>query len=195
MGMVENTQEILAAARAFTRSAQSLAFEDFWRALRGASLIPARNVFNPARAARFIRDLVLMEAPHPGGEGMRIRIAGERYQEIAGQSLGGVDHLEFLAPEYREGARMTGELMASLPCGLWQIAPLHNARGYGQLIEVTAFPLGAGDDGIPLLLCHVGLMDILVQGALPTARGLALDTATQFRFLDIGAGVPELTED
>lgn len=193
MGMVWNSEQPDSQARVFARSLESCAFEEFWRGLRGASLVPARKNFNLARAARFIRDLVLMEAPHPGRDGMRIRIAGERYQEFAGRNLSGADHLEFLAPEYRDGARVTAELMVTTPCGLWQVSPLYCGRGFGQFIEVTAFPLGAGDDGIALLLCHVRMMDGLLPHDLPAAQGLALDTAAQYQFLDIGTGLPDIS--
>ncbi|HWA31114.1 MAG TPA: PAS domain-containing protein, partial [Rhizomicrobium sp.] len=123
MNMMQTSRE--PRAQVFTRSLESCAFEEFWRGMRGASLIPARKDFNLARAARFIRDLVLMEAPHPDHEGMRIRVAGESYQQFAGCNLSGIDHLELTAPEFRDGARITGELMVTTPCGLWQVSPLH----------------------------------------------------------------------
>ena len=88
MGMVPTTTEADAVESGLraglqTRSADSRAFEEFWRRIRGGNLIPRRGDFNIARAARFVRDLVLMEAPAPDRKSMRIRLAGERYQEIA----------------------------------------------------------------------------------------------------------------
>lgn len=192
MGMVPTTTEADAVESGLraglqTRSADSRAFEEFWRRIRGGNLIPRRGDFNIARAARFVRDLVLMEAPAPDRKSMRIRLAGERYQEIAGYNLAGRDHLEHFDHDYRDGALTTGWLMFNHPCGLWQITPMHTAKGYGQYIEVTAFPLGAGEDGIPLLLCHVRL-----TGELLHTRGqrFSLDTATDFHFIDLGAGIP-----
>jgi hypothetical protein len=187
MGMVPTLDK--ADMRELARSAESLAFEEFWRATRrGADAVPRRRDFNLAKAARFIRNIVLIEAPAPDRKTMRIRLAGERYQEIAGESLAGKDHLQFLDADLHDGALTTGWLMSTHPCGLWQITPMHTARGYGQYIEVTGFPLGAGEDGIPLLLCHVRLTGKLLHSR--EAR-MTLDTATAFHFIDIDEGLPE----
>ncbi|HEY2034474.1 MAG TPA: PAS domain-containing protein [Rhizomicrobium sp.] len=180
--------EVLARADLLSRSAESRDFEDFWQRMRGGNIVPRRAEFNLARAARFIRDLILLEAPAPERQSLRIRLAGERYQEVAGQCLSGKDHLDFLDPEYRDGALTTGWLMANHPCGLWQITPMHTPKGYGQYIEVTGFPLGAGEDRIPLLLCHVRLTDTLLHTG---DSKFSMETATQFHFIDIGCGVPE----
>ena len=191
MGMVPTTttEAVAAGLRAglLTRSAESHEFEKLWRRMRGGNLIPRRNDFNVARAARFVRDLVLMEAPAPERRQMRIRLAGERYQEIAGCNLAGRDHLEHLDQDYREGAMTTGWMMFNHPCGLWQITPMHTAKGYGQYIEVTGFPLGAGEDGIPLLLCHVRLTGELLH---TRESRFSMDTAADFHFIDLGAGIP-----
>jgi len=189
MGMVPTTEHALRGMQdgLWSRSQESRDFEEMWNRMRGGALVPRRSNFNVAKAARFVRDLVLMEAPAPERRTMRIRLAGERYQEIAGYNLAGRDHLEHFDPDYRDGALTTGWLMANHPCGLWQITPMQTAKGYGQYIEVTGFPLGAGEDGIPLLLCHVRLTGKLLQS--PCNR-FAMDTASDFHFIDVGAGVP-----
>jgi hypothetical protein len=187
--MVPTTEHALRGMQdaLWSRSQESRAFEEMWNRMRGGALVPRRSSFNVAKAAQFVRDLVLLEAPAPGRHTMRIRLAGERYQEIAGHNLAGRDHLEHFDPDYRDGALTTGWLMSNHPCGLWQITPMHTAKGYGQYIEVTGFPLGAGEDGIPLLLCHVRLTGKLLQS--PCNR-FAMDTASDFHFIDVGAGVP-----
>ena len=188
--MVPTTEHALGGMHdaLWSRSQESREFEDLWNRMRGGALVPRRSDFNVARAARFIRDLVLMEAPAPERPMMRIRLAGERYQEIAGYNLAGRDHLEHFDPDYREGALTTGWVMANHPCGLWQITPMHTPKGYGQYIEVTGFPLGAGEDRIPLLLCHVRLTGQLLHAA---DSRFGLETAADFHFIDVGAGVPE----
>ena len=75
------------------------------------------------------------------------------------------------------------------PCGLWQISPLHLARGYAVRVEMTAFPL-KGDDGPDCLLGHVRATGGVTPVSLPTPRGVAIDTALVFCYLDIGAGHP-----
>ena len=135
MGMAPTTGKTADNARAkfLSRSPQSHDFEQFWDGLRkGSDLVPRRDDFNPARAARFIRELVLMEAPAPDRKHMRIRIAGERYQEIAGQNLSGKDHLDFLDPDFHDGALTTGWLMSTQPCGLWQIMQSSRTGGWSK---------------------------------------------------------------
>jgi hypothetical protein len=190
MGMVPTQEHAQPRLRAdvLSRSQESRDFEEFWLRLRGGAIMPRRSDFNLARAARFIRDLILLEAPSPQRRSLRIRLAGERYQEISGQNLSGKDHLDFLEPEYRDGALTTGWLMSTQPCGLWQITPMHTPRGYGQYIEVTGFPLGAGDDGVPLLLCHVRLTEALLHNS---ENRFSMETATQFQFIDVGCGLPD----
>jgi hypothetical protein len=182
----EHAREGMQAAL-WSRSQESRDFEALWNRMRGGALVPPRSSFNVAKAARFVRDLVLMEAPAPERRTIRIRLAGERYQEIAGCNLAGRDHLEHFDADYRDGALTTGWLMANHPCGLWQITPMHTAKGYGQYIEVTGFPLGAGEDGIPLLLCHVRLTGRLLH---TRDNRFGMDTASDFHFIDVGAGVP-----
>ncbi len=190
MRRTTGTAERQPPAEMFSRSPDSLAFEEFWRSLRGVHRMPRRRDFNPARAAHFIRDLVLMEAPGPSRACLRIRLAGERYQELAGHTLAGSDHLDSLAPEYHAGALATGRMMSMLPCGLWQISPMHLPCGYGQFVEITGFPLGAGDDNIPLLICYVRLTGELLGNDHAPLAGLELDTAAAFHFIDVGFGTP-----
>lgn len=175
------------------RSEESRQFEDFWRSLRSADLVPHRADFHPAGARHLLRDMVLLEAPADSRPEARIRISGEGYNEAAGQNMAGRDHLELLAPQYRAGAVATSELMVNTPCGLWQISPIHLARGYAIHLEMTAFPLAAGDGRPPCLLGHVRPVEGFMAATLPTPHGLAIDTAVTFRFVDIGAGVPEWT--
>ena len=104
------------------------------------------------------------------------------------EDTGAFEIVAGLDPDSRDGALTTGWLMATQPCGLWQITPMHTPRGYGQYIEVTGFPLGAGEDRIPLLLCHVRLTDTLLHTG---DHKFSMESATQFNFIDVGCGIPE----
>jgi hypothetical protein len=175
------------------RSEESRQFEALWRSLRRSGLIPHRCDFRPAKARHLLRDLVLLEAPAAPHPCARIRISGEGFNEAAGQNMAGRDHLELLPAQYRAGAVATSEMMVNRPCGLWQVSPIHLARGYAIHLEMTAFPLRADDGGPPCLLAHVRPVQGFMAATLPTPNGLSIDTAVTFRFLDIGAGVPEWT--
>lgn len=175
---------------AFQRSDESRAFEAFWLSLRCDALVPRRADFHPAGARQFLRDLVLVEAPRKGIESARIRVSGEGYNQVAGINMRGRDHLDLLPDCYRAGAVAASETMMDTPCGLWQISPIHLARGYAIRLEITAFPL-MSDEGPDCILGHVRATDGVTRASLPTPSGVAIDTALVFRFLDIGAGSPD----
>jgi hypothetical protein len=175
----------------FRRSEQSQAFEEFWRSLRGAKLVPARADFQPAKARRFLGDIVLMEAPSEQHPALRIRVTGQRFDNLIGANLTGQDNLDFMPQDYRAGAVVTARKMIERPCGLWQISPAHLVRGYATNLEITAFPLSADDSGTAYILCQALPAGGIGNVSLPTEHGMGLDTAVTYHYLDIGAGVPE----
>jgi hypothetical protein len=83
--------------------------------------------------------------------------------------------------------------MIEQPCGLWQISPAHLVFGYATNLEITAFPLSAGKDGKSYILTHVLPAGGLKPVSMPTDRGIGIDTAATYRYLDIGAGQPSVT--
>src|SRR5215469_723525 len=109
------------------RSPASLAFEDFWRSLRrDGALMPARSDFNPAQAAPFFHNIILLEAPGDGRNSLKVRVAGQRYQGSVPFTVAGTDHLETLPARYHAAAIVSARLMVEKPCGLWQIMPVCN---------------------------------------------------------------------
>ncbi len=175
----------------FFRSEQSQAFEEFWRSLRGTKRMPSRADFQPARARRFLGDIVLMEAPTEQHPSLRIRVTGQRFDNLIGANLTGQDNLDFMPPEYRPGAVATAIKMIEQPCGLWQISPAHLVRGYATNLEITAFPLSADETGTAYILCQALAAGGIGNVSLSTEHGMGLDTAVTYHYLDIGAGVPE----
>jgi hypothetical protein len=171
------------------RSNGSLAFEEFWRSLRNGGLVPCRSDFRPSKATRFLHNIVLIEAPREGVNSLKMRLVGHLYQSAVQYPVAGTDHLDILPPKYQAGALASARLMVGNPCGLWQIMPVY-VGGYSRLVELTAFPLGPGGDGIPLILGYLfALQDFTVSPA-PLQREICVDTAVEFFFIDIGAGVP-----
>lgn len=147
--------------------------------------MPDRSDLRLSNAKRFVGDLVLTEF---AGDSVPVRIAGQRFEDFVGCKMAGEDILDFIAPAFREAARETSRLMAELPCGLWQISPMHLARGYAQTVEITGFPLS--QDGRVALMFLVKPRGDLFPSSLATEHAMTLDTARAFRFLDAGAGEP-----
>ena len=181
-----------AATESFTRSRESHAFQAFWLSLRGEKLIPSRSDFQPAKARRFLGDIVLMEAPTEACPTLRIRVSGQRFDNLLGANLTGQDHLDFMPEEFRAGVIATAKKMIELPCGLWQISPAHLVRGYATNLEITAFPLVADEGARFFLLSQVLPAGGLKPTSLPTDHGVGIDTSVTHKFIDLGAGIPEL---
>ena len=182
--------------KSFARTSESLEFEALWRSLRGYNrLVPGRAEFQPAKARRFLRDLVLMEAPGAACPTLRIRLTGRRFDETIGFDISGRDHLDFMAPEFHAGVLATVRAMIERPCGLWQITPAHLVRGYALHLEITAFPLAPDEQGRSYIISHVRRVGDVMSSTLPTHKGLGVGTAVDYAFLDIGAGEPALTAD
>lgn len=178
-------------AAALTRTALSLEFEAFWRALPcDGAPIPNRSVFRPERAPRFLRHLLLCEAPLDGQSCIRIRLIGSEFAARVQRDLRGEDYLQYLPVAYHAGAIDSVREIVKRPCGLWQIMPISYERGFAHHTELTVFPLGAGPDGKNLLLVLTQTIPALV---MPTPTGdkfMVADTALTYRYIDVGGGVP-----
>jgi hypothetical protein len=177
----------------FVRSSESHEFEAFWRSIRGSALVPSRTDFHPSKARRFLRDIVLMEAPSAECPTLRIRLTGQRFDETIGFDIAGRDHLEFMPQEFHAGVLATARAMVTRPCGLWQITPARLVRGYALNLEITAFPLAAVGQDRAFLVTHVRTTGGVMSATMPVRNGLSLDTAVAYQLLDIGAGVAKQT--
>jgi hypothetical protein len=173
------------------RSKGSLAFEEYWKSLRkeGAP-VPSRGDFQPAKAARFLHNIVLLEAPGDGQKSLKMRVVGHVYQSAVQYAVAGTDHLNILPPQFHEGALASVRLMVKQPCGLWQVMPVY-LNGVSRCIEFTAFPLAPGDDGIPLILGYLFPLEGLGLAPAALKQEVTVDTAVEFQFIDIGAGQPK----
>jgi hypothetical protein len=151
--------------------------------------VPSRSDFNPAKAARFLHNIVLVEAPGEGRNSLRMRVVGHLYQSAMQYAVAGTDHLDTLPSQYRADALASVRLMVNKPCGLWQIMPFH-LKGVSRLLEFTAFPLTPGNDGIPLILGYLVPLETLGLAPAALKDEITVDTAVEFFFIDVGAGQP-----
>jgi hypothetical protein len=175
------------------RSEGSFEFEALWRALPRAGLVPPRNAFNPARATKLLPKLILVEAPNPAHPGLYFRLVGQALNENVRRNMAGTNWLDFLPQAHHAEALESARLICEHPCGVWQLTPVHYERGFSQLIEATIFPLGAGADGVPLMLCSLEFLATDNHKPGDLGKGLTAETSKVYEFIDIGAGVPTLT--
>lgn len=179
-----------ALPHAARRSAQSQAFEAFWRSLPKHGLMPARSDFQPRTASRFLPGLVLMEAPSADKRSLRIRLVGGAFEARIRQNIAGLNYADLLSATAREAALVSAEFMINRPCGLWQTMPVQYEAGFAQKLEITVFPLGPGEDGIPFFLSFAQFENSVVHAEATFESKIVANTATEFAFLDLGAGIP-----
>ena len=159
-----------------------------WCALPKQSMVPHRRDFNPARAASLLRHIMLIEMQLHAPPSFPVRIVGGAAVERIQRDLRGHDYLEFMLAEHHAGVVKSAKLMVDHPCGLWQVTPLHFARGFAQSFEVTAFPL-LGEPW-PFALALLVPREEFVRPVSPGDRLMLAGTAEEFEFLDVGAGAP-----
>ncbi len=176
-------------AGALTRSRRSLDFESMWRSLCGEATVPARADFRPAKAARFLSEIVLLEIPNEPDRRMTVRVVGTAVDARLQINIVQQDYLQYLPERYRDGGWRSVRLMIDHPCGLWQITNLHYERGTSNLVEMTFFPLRGPEGGPNFILSHLNFIGMGSDG-MQKIRAIAADTARTFQFLDVGAGVP-----
>jgi hypothetical protein len=173
-----------------SRSQSSLAFEAFWRALPKDGCAPHRREFKPERATKFLKNLMLIEAPLNAAARLKLRLVGSAIQLRIQRDITGCDYLDFLAPAHHAGVVESCLAMLHRPCGLWQCMDVHYERGFAQALEVTAFPLLADPGGMALILALVEPLTALVTPEPATGRAMLVDTASRYVFIDVGAGLP-----
>ncbi len=173
------------------RSPESRAFEVFWSGLRREGMLPRRQDLRPSQAVRFLHHLVLMELPDSETGVMRVRLSGTAIDQRAGRTLIGSDYLQCVPSHLRAGVIRSSRLLHEQPCGLWQVMPVHFESGVALDAEVTAFPLLPAENTAPLLMVHVRFPGRLVPPTPFKGSTILVETATQYQFLDVGAGVPE----
>jgi hypothetical protein len=172
------------------RSRRSHAFEEFWRALPRTGSLPRRSDMGIKQAAPFLQHMMLVEARLNDTPSFPIRLTGGAVRDRIQRDIVGHDYLEFLPRQYHAGAIETARLVTGFPCGLWQIMALHFERGFAQNHEVTAFPLETQQGEPPLLLGLFEPAEGLIAAHPAHGKAMLADTASTFRFIDIGAGEP-----
>jgi hypothetical protein len=173
---------------ALARSERSREFEKFWRGLPKEGLVPHRRDVKPARAAAFLRDVVMLESRFDDTPSLRIRLVGSSIQERIQSNITGLDYLDFRPVEYHAATLEAARLMSGQPCGMWQVMAMHYERGFAQYFELTAFPL-LGDD-VPLIFGLMTPTGGLVRAVSVRGKPIMADTATTYDYIDIGAGKP-----
>jgi len=160
----------------------------YWQALRGARPRPRRAEIDPAALAPYLPQVGLFEVQSP--EFTLCRLAGTAFRLSLGFELTGRNVVHLYAPELHRAAGYRFHMMVTQPCASMLELPLKFSTGLEHPHEVLLLPLEPeGPEASPQLLVGMaGIDDVLWQN---TAILPQLQPSSTFRFVDIGAGVPE----
>jgi hypothetical protein len=172
--------------RPLTRSSESLGFEKMWLDLPHGGRVPERQAFKPRLAKRFLRHIILAQAPTPGDPTLRIRVVGDAIRQCTRVNIVGRNYLDFMEEEERKARAL--EIVRDMferPCGQWWVSPVHYERGFSHYWEMTAFPLVASEHGPAAILALVRPFDSLLGEHRTDGAAVRIAAAVQFEAIAV----------
>jgi hypothetical protein len=179
-------QGLLAAPR----DQMSRRFVAAWLGWRGTGrLLPRRGDVELGDIKVLLGRVLLFELVGPAE--ILVKVAGSQLRDHAAFEATGKNFAELTPPEQWPLRQWRMEQMAARPCGGIMITRGDGASGFGGTFETVTLPLAPDAPGKPRLL----MSNVAVVGGIyePPAkdRPHIVPLADEFRFLDLGAGVPD----
>lgn len=164
----------------------------YWYSLPKDGLLPLRSALNPADIKPLLPNLMVFDLSDPAI--VRFRLAGTAIAERYGFDPTGSDFLDLLDPETREVNRQLLQAAVRHPFGMLAILTTRHGSGLLASVETLSFPFADRKSGVPqMATVSVRLAD--TQRLDTKADSLHQVKATDFTFIDLGAGLPEMLKD
>jgi hypothetical protein len=162
-----------------------------WR-VRGR-LLPKRSAVGLGDIKPLLRRVVLLELA--GEDNIRIKVAGSQLRDHADFEATGRSLAEITPPERWPLRRWRVTEMASRPCGSWMINHDRQTQGSeGVTFETVTLPLEPDGPGKPrLLISHLAVVGGIYEPPIK-GRPQLFRISSDFRFLDLGAAIPDRIE-
>jgi hypothetical protein len=179
-------QGLLAAPR----DQMSRRFVAAWLAWRSTGrLVPMRGDVELGDIKALLGRVLLFELVGPTE--ILVKVAGSQLRDHAAFEATGKNFAELTPPGQWPLRQWRMEQMAARPCGGIMITRGDGASGFGATFETVTLPLAPDAPGKPRLL----MSNVAVVGGVyePPAkdRPHTVPLVDEFRFLDLGAGVPD----
>ena len=167
-------------------------FGDYWRSLPKRDFLPDRDQIDLAQLKDILSSFVILQYESPSV--VRFRLAGTEEVKRYGFEVTGRNYLDYVPDERRSAAAKAFETMLSHPCGSWNLIETVTSSGRVVLNEAIGYPIRGIDGRADQLLFQSND----VEGKLkPYQRKDVVATHRQVlerRYIDIGAGLPALTD-
>ncbi len=162
-----------------------------WRA--PGRLLPKRSAVELGDIKPLLRRVVLLELARE--DGIRIKVAGSQLRDHSDFEATGRSLAEITPPERWPLRRWRVTEMASRPCGSWMINHDTQTQGSeGVTFETVTLPLDPDGPGKPrLLISHLAVVGGIYEPPIK-GRPQLFRISSDFRFLDLGAGIPDRIE-
>lgn len=163
---------------------------DYWLSLPSRDLIPPRSALDPVAIPDLLPYLMLWEIN--AVEDAKWRLVGSAIRDWFGFELTGKPVLDIHAAGSRPRAVAAGAAMAAQPCGSWGLMALRSPRNYDFLVEILCLPLRDAEGGATLFVNSMErVQDRNFFDSIAAAGARAINFVAH-RFVDIGAGLPDL---
>ena len=170
---------------------ETMRFVEAWSRWRGSRLLPRRSDMRLADIKRLLPLVVLLESRSPTN--VVFRVAGSRMRDYLGVDLSGCNYIELAPESFRPIRIWRVQQQLSRPCGALFIYPHRFPSGAVAPAETISLPVDDGRPGKPpMLLSLVTPLTSRIEDPPPDGKREVF-FATEFAFVDLGAGIPDRT--
>jgi len=173
--------------RVETQSARD--FARYWLSRRAGLVMPRRRDIDPSEIRGLLPAICVLEVVSP--EATVYRLAGTAHRETMGFEPTGRNVVDLVETEHRPVGAWRFWISATQPCGQSAVVKIRFGSGLEDEIEFLLLPVRVDDPHQRPLLIGV-IASLHGRQWLNTAGGAGRIAPVQrFRFLDIGAGIPD----
>ncbi|MCW5771923.1 MAG: PAS domain-containing protein [Rhodospirillaceae bacterium] len=165
-------------------------FAAYWLSLPCQDLVPARSALDPVAIPDLLPHFMLWEINDVVHA--RFRLVGSAVRDWFGTELTGKPVLDIHAEGSRHKAVQAGAVMAATPCGAWGLMALRSPTLYDFLVEVLCLPMLDAEGKVGLFANTMERVQDRRFFDAMAASGARAINFVEHRFVDIGAGLPQL---
>ena len=175
------------------QSAPARALLKKWTDWRGTEIAPKRSQILIEELGEALPHVVMVEFTSP--EKCRFLLAGSGLVNLQGLDFTGLNFYDMAAPDERDLRMRRLHEAENQPCGTYSIQPGTSSEGAYLSTELTAFPIFPDEPGGAMRCLCVSVPLVTVSHQSPVQDSQIIRIAEEFRYIDIGAGVPDETAE